>query len=77
MPAENGENGILALYLSAENNSVPALLLQASLNKRNLRVNGNYIRGLKFCKDKKMNISFKINTKQIYAIEVKAYAIKK
>ena len=76
MPAADAQNAELVISLSAENDSLPAVIRSAACNGENLTIKNNSISGFSFKKGEKAVFSLTLDTDTYCGIEVKAYAAK-
>lgn len=76
IPGEDGKDGVLELYLSAETQSYKAPVKSAKVIGGNCELSDNCIKGLEFIKDQQLKIILELDYDEFCSMEVKAYAIK-
>lgn len=72
-PNENVENGIIDIRMGAETDSYKAEIIQASIDKQELIVAQNCIKGINLSKGKKEKIDVRINYSDLCSLEVHVY----
>ncbi|MDO4467778.1 MAG: hypothetical protein Q4C49_12375 [Bacillota bacterium] len=78
VPSDDGEEGTLQIYMSAETKNYEAPILSASvIGGNNVTVENGCISGLTFKKGQPLRIKIQLKFRDYCSFEVKAYAIKK
>lgn len=77
VPKEDGENGCMELYLSAETQKYEAPIKKATLIGGSIELNGNVCSGFKFVKGQPLRISLELDFYDYCSMEVSMYADQK